>query len=286
MEAPDRLSEGHRPGGAGVEWDYTDVGWSLPGRVTGRRRRAPVTVVLPTHNDESTVGWVLERLPQSVSEVIVVDGHSPDGTVAAALRARPDTRIILEPTPGKGAALRTGLAAARNDYVVMLDAGGSMHPSEIGRHVAVLDQGYDLVKGSRFLPDGGTADTSRVRTFGHLGLLTLFNLRYRAGFTDLSYGFMSLRRSALPALRLTADGFEIETEIVVHALCAGLRIAEVPSFAAVRRPGVSDRSAFRDGRRVLSVIMRERRTPRAPADVEETPAGEEAAVPVAGPLPR
>jgi glycosyltransferase involved in cell wall biosynthesis len=269
-----------------MESDYTELGWSLPGRVTGRRRRAPVSVVIPTLNDESTVGWVLERLPQSVSEVIVVDGHSPDGTVAAALRARPDTRIILEPTPGKGAALRTGFAAARNDYIVMLDAGGSMHPSEIGRHVAVLDQGYDLVKGSRFMPEGGTADTSRVRTLGHLGLLTLFNLLYRARFTELSYGFMSLRRSALPALRLTADGFEIETEIVVHALRAGLRIAEVPSFASVRRSGVSDRNAFRDGRRVLSVIMHARRTRWAPGGVEEAPAGEEATAPVARPLPR
>lgn len=257
--------------------DYTDIGWSLPGRITGRQRRAPVSVVIPTLNEERNVGWVLERLPRSVSEVIVVDGHSPDGTVAAALRARPDTRIILEPTPGQGAALRTGFAAARNDYIVMLDAGGSMHPAEIDRHVAVLDQGYDLVKGSRFLPEGGTTDISRLRTLGDLSLLTLSNLLYRARFTDLCHGFMSLRRSALPALRLTADGFEIETEIVVHALRAGLRIAEVPSFASVRRSGASHRSAFRDGRRALSVIIHTRRTRWPVGEVEGAPAGDEAA---------
>jgi glycosyltransferase involved in cell wall biosynthesis len=278
MEGPARLGERCRPGEAvGAEWDDTDVGWSPPGRITGFRRRAPVSVVIPTLDEESNIGWVLERLPHSVSEVIVVDGRSTDGTVAAALRVRPDARIILERTPGKGAALRAGFAAARNDYIVMLDADGSMHPSEIDRHVAVLDRGYDVVKGSRFLPRGGTTDISRVRMLGNLGLLTLSNLLYRARFTELCYGFMSLRRSALPALRLTADGFEIESQIVVHALRAGLRIAEVPSFEAVRRSGVSHLNAFRDGRRVLSVIVHTRRTRWAAGAVEGVLAGEEAA---------
>src|SRR3954468_10526342 len=117
MEGPDRPRTGNRPGEAvGVEWDYTDVGWAPPGRITGGQRGEPVSVVIPTLDEESNIGWVLECLPRSVSEVIVVDGRSKDGTVAAALRARPDTRIVLERTPGKGAALRAGFAAARNDY--------------------------------------------------------------------------------------------------------------------------------------------------------------------------
>ena len=218
----------------------------------------PVTVVIPTLNEEDNIGWVLERLPSFVAEVIIVDGRSTDDTVAAALRVRPDARIVLERRPGKGAALRAGFAAAVHEFVVMLDADGSMHPAEIERHVAMLERGYDLVKGSRFMVDGGTSDISRLRMLGNFGLLTLANVLYGCRFTELCYGFMSLRRSALPALHLTADGFEIETQIVLNALLAGMRIGEIPSFEAARRTGVSNLRTFRDGRRVLSMLLRAR----------------------------
>jgi glycosyltransferase involved in cell wall biosynthesis len=188
-------------------------------------------VVIPTLNEEDNIGWVLERLPSFVAEVIIVDGRSTDDTVAAALRVRPDARIVLERRPGKGAALRAGFAAAVHEFVVMLDADGSMHPAEIERHVAMLERGYDLVKGSRFMVDGGTSDISRLRMLGNFGLLTL---------------------------HLTADGFEIETQIVLNALLAGMRIGEIPSFEAARRTGVSNLRTFRDGRRVLSMLLRAR----------------------------
>src|SRR4051795_8558669 len=86
-------------------------------------RRPTVSLVIPTLNEEKNVGWVLERLPSDVDEVIVVDGRSTDGTIAAALRARPDAVIVEEPLPGKGAALRAGFARATGDLIVMIDAG-------------------------------------------------------------------------------------------------------------------------------------------------------------------
>lgn len=253
-------------------------------QLAGRRRRfirttasqgATVSVVVPTLNEERNIGWVLERIPPSVDEVIVVDGRSTDDTVAAALRARPDTVIVLERTPGKGAALRAGFAHARGDYVVMLDADGSMHPAELPRYLALLDEGYDLVKGSRFLNSGGTADISRVRNLGNRSLLSLTNLLYRCRFTELCYGYMAFRRDVLPRLRLTAPGFEIETQIVTHALRARLRIAEVPSFEAERRAGETNLRTFRDGRRVLVSMVRARGT-RWPAVAELLPPDPEA----------
>jgi glycosyltransferase involved in cell wall biosynthesis len=217
-----------------------------------------VSVVIPTLNEAANIGWVLERMPRGIDEVLIVDGRSTDDTVAAALAVRPDARVVIERRPGKGAALRAGFAAATGSIVVMLDADGSMHPDEIPRLVAKVTEGYDLVKGSRFMTGGGTADISRLRAAGNLLLLTLVNHRYGCRFTELCYGLMAMRRTVIGAMGLQADGFEIETEIVLGSLRQGLRVAEVPSFEAARRAGRSNLRTFRDGGRVLREVLRSR----------------------------
>jgi hypothetical protein len=118
--------------------------------------------------------------------------------------------------------------------------------------------GYDLVKGSRFLDGGGSTDLTAIRRFGSRAFVRMANALFLIRFTDLCYGFCSFRRDCLPALALTAHGFEIETEIAVHAAKADLRIAEVPSMERERRSGQSNLHAFRDGKRVLRTLVRER----------------------------
>jgi glycosyltransferase involved in cell wall biosynthesis len=220
--------------------------------------RPRVSVVIPTLNEERNVGWVLERLPAVVDEVILVDGRSTDATIAVARAVRPDIRVVLEPTPGKGAALRAGFAAASGEYVVMIDADGSMDPTEIVRFVDALQSGCDFVKGSRFAPGGGTADMSTIRRLGNGALRSAVNVLYRTNFTDLCYGFIGFRRERLAALRLDSEGFEIETEMIARAVLACLRIGEVASFEAERRHGESHLRAWRDGRRALGTLLRER----------------------------
>jgi glycosyltransferase involved in cell wall biosynthesis len=217
-----------------------------------------VSVVIPTLNEERNVAWVLERLPDIVDEVILVDGRSTDDTVAVARATRPDIRVVLETTPGKGAALRAGFAAATGDYIVMIDADGSMDPAEILSFVEVLQSGCEFVKGSRFVDGGGTADMSLVRKLGNDALRTAVNVLYRTHFTDLCYGFIGFRRDRLDALHLDSQGFEIETEMVARAVIASLRIGEVASFEAERRNGESNLRAWRDGKRALATLLHER----------------------------
>jgi glycosyltransferase involved in cell wall biosynthesis len=224
-----------------------------------------VSVVIPTLNEEKNVAWVLERLPDIVDEVVLVDGRSTDDTIAVARTARPDIRVVLETQPGKGAALRAGFAAARGDYIVMIDADGSMDPGEIVRFVDALQTGCDFVKGSRFAEGGGTDDISRVRRLGNDALRTAVNLLYRTNFTDLCYGYIGFRRERLQALRLDSEGFEIETEMIARAVVASLNITEIGSFEAERRHGESNLHAWRDGRRALKTLLRERFIlPKAP----------------------
>jgi glycosyltransferase involved in cell wall biosynthesis len=224
------------------------------------RGHAPrVTVVIPAMNEERNIAWVLRGLPAVVDEVILVDGDSSDATVEVARSVRPDVIVIGQERPGKGAALRAGFEAARGEYVIMIDADGSMDPAEVVIFVDTLAEGHDMVKGSRFLDGGGTDDMELVRRLGNRALLTVGNLLYGRRFTDLCYGFMGFRGAALPHLMLESDGFEIETEIVVRAIKADLRIAEVPSFELPRRSGESNLHTWRDGRRVLARLLSERR---------------------------
>jgi glycosyltransferase involved in cell wall biosynthesis len=217
-----------------------------------------VSVVIPTLNEERCIGWVLERLPEFVGEVILVDGRSTDRTIEIARSVRPDVKVVLETAPGKGAALRAGFAAATGDYIVMLDADGSMDPEEIERFVTALQDGLDFVKGSRFVRGGGTSDMSLIRKVGNDALRAAVNRLYRTDLSDLCYGYIAFRRDRLSHLRLRSDGFEIETEMTVRAVTTSLRIGEVASYEARRRYGESNLHAWRDGRRVLRTLVRER----------------------------
>src|SRR5690348_12206286 len=223
-----------------------------------RTPRPTVSIVIPALNEQHNIGWVLERLPSMVDEVILVDGYSTDRTVEIARAVRPDIVVVQQASRGKGAALRAGFQAATSDFIVMIDADGSMDPEEIHRYVTPLINGYDLVKGSRFLDGGGSTDLTRIRWIGSKAFVRMTNALFLIRFTDLCYGFCSFRRDCLDALALTAHGFEIETEIAVHAAKAELRIAEVPSMERERRTGDSKLHAVRDGQRVLRTLVRER----------------------------
>jgi len=219
-----------------------------------------VSVVIPAKNEARNIGWVLERMPSYVDEVIIGDVLSTDGTLEVAKLIAPDVLVVHEPRPGKGAAMRAGMAVARSDCIVVMDADGRMDPMEIHLYVDALAEGADLAKGSRFVEGGGSTDITRLRQFGNAQLLALANALFRTDFTELCYGFMALRHSAIPRLALDADGFEIETQIVTRAVRVGLRISEVPSHEAPRRYGESNLRTFRDGWRVLRTMLREWRT--------------------------
>jgi glycosyltransferase involved in cell wall biosynthesis len=221
-----------------------------------------ITVVVPAMNEERNIAWVLERIPSYVDELLLVDGHSTDDTVRIARQVRPDIRVVPQRGCGKGAAMRTGFEDAVGDYVVVLDADGSMDPAEIDYYICALESGYDLVKGSRELRGGGSLDLTPLRRWGNRALVATVNLTWGSEFTDLCYGFLAFRRDRLDDLALTGRGFEIETEITVNAIRAGLRIAEVPTVELLRHYGTSNLNAWRDGRRILGYLARARLQPQ------------------------
>ena len=219
-----------------------------------------VSVVIPTMNEARNLPHVLNELPFGIFEVIVVDGHSTDGTIDAARAARPDCLILSQSGRGKGDALLYGFRHAQGDVIVTLDADGSADPAEIPLFVGALVAGADFTKGSRHAVGGGSADLTRLRSLGNRALGKIVNILYGTRYTDLCYGYNAFWRSCLPHLALDCNGFEVETLMNVRVAKARLRVSEVPSFERARLHGSSNLRTWPDGWRVLRTIVRERWT--------------------------
>ena len=220
-----------------------------------------ISVVIPALNEAENLPYVLTGIPDCVDEVILVDGYSTDETIEIARSLLPDIRIMMQEGKGKGAALRTGFAAATGDIIVMLDADGSTNPAEIPAFVGALSAGADYAKGSRFVQGGGTSDMPRYRKLGNRVLTFIVRLLFGGTYSDLCYGYNAFWARILPSLDLNSDGFEIETLMNIRVLAAGLKIAEVASFEAERVYGVGHLQAIPDGWRIAKTIIRERFRP-------------------------
>ena len=220
--------------------------------------RPTVSVIIPTLNEAENLPLVLPWLPMDwVDEVILVDGRSTDGTVDVARQLIPSIKVVLEKRPGKGIALQSGYQAATSDIVVVMDADGSNDPREIPRFITALMEGSDFVKGSRFVPGGGTTDMPRIRQLGNSFFVKLTNLMFGSKFTDLCYGYHAFWKYCLDAVDLSSvNGFEIDAALYIGALSEKLHITEVPSFEGYRFHGNGKLKAFPDGLRVLRTIAR------------------------------
>lgn len=254
---------------ASAQTDTLPTTWEA---VAAARHR--VSVVIPARNEAKNLPYVLPRIPFWVHEVILVDGNSTDGTADVARALMPSIRVVGQERKGKGNALRCGFAAATGDIIVMLDADGSTDPAEIPAYVGALLSGADFAKGTRFIQGGGTSDMELHRKMGNWGFTTLVKILFGGQYSDLCYGYNAFWAHVLPRLNLDGDGFEIETEMNVRALRAGLLIAEVPSFEYDRIYGTSNLNAFKDGLRVLRTIFQEWMKPATAARGPVRPANQ------------
>ena len=241
-----------------------------------------VSVVIPTLNEARNLPHVFARIPPNIHEVIVVDGHSVDDTLAVARAMCPDVRIVMQTRRGKGNALACGFAAATGDIIAMVDADGSADPGEIPRFVRALLDGADFAKGTRFAKGGGSDDITRIRRLGNRFLCAVVNMLYGTKYTDLCYGYNVFWRRHVGVLGLDAtsppafcgdemlwgDGFEVETLVNIRVPNAGLKVTEVTSFEHSRIHGVSNLNAVRDGMRVLRTVFTERQSSQQAAQPE------------------
>lgn len=223
-------------------------------------RDTRVNVIIPTLNEGKNISDIIIRLKMiGCKDILIVDGHSRDDTVETARKL--GAKIIRQNGNGKGDALRQAFEGSclDGDVIVIMDADGSMAPEEISKFIEAINDGVDVVKGSRFLPHGGSEDITPIRRFGNKILTKMLNFLFLTNYTDLCYGFIAFDRKALNKLstNLASENFEIETEICIKSKTLGLKVIEIPSFERARRYGVSNLRTFKDGFKIMGLLLRE-----------------------------
>jgi glycosyltransferase involved in cell wall biosynthesis len=221
-----------------------------------------LSVIVPAYNEAGTVEQIVSRLRELPLrlELIAVNDASRDGTGAVLDRLAAEGvlhRVIHHPeNRGKGAALRSGIAAATGDVVVVQDADLEYDPTDLPRLLEPIRAGRaDAVYGSRF--QGGP---HRVLLFWHsVGnrLLTLTsNMFTNLNLTDMETCYKLVRRDLLQRLPLTSNRFGFEVEITARLAQAGARIWELPITYSGRTYAEGKKITWRDGLAALWHILR------------------------------
>ena len=226
-----------------------------------------LSVVVPAFNEVKTIEQVLDRvgsapLPDGVElEIVVVDDASTDGTRAkleelAESGRQPFKFVLHEANQGKGAALRSGFAAAEGDFVLVQDADLEYHPRDYPVLLQpLLEEGADVVFGSRFL--GGP---HRVLFFWHYQgnrfLTLLSNMFTDLNLSDMETGYKVFRREVLDKLTLRSNRFAIEPEMTAKVAKLRVRIFEVPISYAGRTYAEGKKIGWKDGVAAVWAILR------------------------------
>ena len=187
-----------------------------------------VSVIIPTHNEAQAIGLVLADLPaKMVTEVLVVDSNSTDGT--AAIAEAKGARILHEPRRGYGRACLTGLAAANQpDVVVFLDGDYSDRPDELPLLLAPIAEGRaDITIGSRLAKQNVAGALPWHSVFGNRLAAAMIRVLYGQRITDLG-PFRAARADVLRQLALEEDTYGWAVEMILKGALGRFRIVEVP----------------------------------------------------------
>jgi glycosyltransferase involved in cell wall biosynthesis len=250
---------------AALEQEYQQEDLAGQGKSSQRNQpstRLKVSVLMPVYNERETIREIVTRVRQQAmhDELLIVDDCSTDGTrdlLVEIDREHEDIRVIMHGyNRGKGAALRTALAHARGDIVMVQDADLEYDPADYARLIEPIQRGEaDVVYGSRFLANA-TQDPSWLHRFGNRLLTTASNYTTGLRITDMETCYKAIRRGALRGMLLRENRFGFEPEITAKLARRGCRFQEVPIAYDGRGWEEGKKIGWRDAVRALWCIVR------------------------------
>jgi glycosyltransferase involved in cell wall biosynthesis len=214
-----------------------------------------VSLIIPTLNESEVLEKTFNFIPRkSLQEIIVVDGHSTDKTreIARSLGCR----VFLQPHKGYGEALTYGVNKAKGDVVIFMDADSSQDPKAIPRLVKKINEGYEMVLGSRYIEGAGSEDDTLIRYIGNKFFTFLANKIHKLNITDSLYLFTAIRKDAFKKINPTSHDMEFCVEIIIKARKKGIKITEIPIRELKRLAGNSKVNVFYHGFRILFWLLK------------------------------
>jgi glycosyltransferase involved in cell wall biosynthesis len=224
--------------------------------------RQRVAVLVPCFNEEAAIAQVVRdfraALPQAT--IYVYDNNSSDGTIAVARAAGAVVR--RETHQGKGNVVRRMFSDIDADVYVLVDGDATYHAASAPAMIArLLDERLDMVVGARVHQDEAAYRPGHVT--GNRLLTGFVDMVFGASFTDILSGYRVFSRRFVKSFPVLSGGFEIETELTVHALNLELPVAEISTPYYARPEGSQSKlSTWRDGFRILGTILRLYRSER------------------------
>lgn len=214
-----------------------------------------VSVITITLNEADSIGKVLAEIPKDVvDEILVVDGHSIDGTADVVKKL--GYKVIFQDGKGYGDAFATGVKHTQGEVLILMDGDGSPNPQHIPLLLEKIKAGYDLAWASRYLPSAGSEDDTLIRHIGNKLFTFLVQKIYKMPITDILYMFTAVKREVFEALELNISDFGYCVELPIKAHKAGFKFAEVPSLERKRFSGKSRVNASWDGLKILTTILK------------------------------
>ncbi len=204
-----------------------------------------VTIVIPTLNEEGSIGEVVEGFRKlGYDDILVIDGNSTDRTREIAKEK--GARVIVQSGKGKGQAIVEAFQIVDSDVLVLIDGDGTYLPEDVEKLLEPIRRGIaDHVIGNRLVNFERGAFT-RLNLIGNKILNALFRFIYGVELNDILSGYRALRREVYKSVDLKKHGFEIETELTVETLAKGFRIVEVP-ISYRKRVGKTKLNPLKDG---------------------------------------
>ena len=220
--------------------------------------KSKIAVLIPCYNESKTIGKVVNDFKSVLPEadVYVYDNNSSDHTDEIAREAGAIVRY--ERRQGKGNVMRSMFRDIDADCYLMIDGDDQM-PSDIAPEMCrmVIEDGVDMVIGNRLSTNYKEVNSRSFHNFGNVLVLKLVNKIFRAKIGDIMSGYRAMSRNFVKHFPVLSGGFEIETEMTIHALDKNFYIQEVP-FVFRNRPEGSESSmnTYVDGAKVLLTIAR------------------------------